>query len=405
MEETVSPKRRIESYPFLFGAEGQDTVFSFELEVPDLEEVFLSFPLGTDALVFVNGNPECNVNPYHEIMNISRWKGQQTLFEIRCWDGYIYPGWHPLQKAHLLTVTGREQQDYPIMLGQPAILSKNVNQYELWYNLVVITETVLELDPENIQRQQVMPKLHKALMEMSLVTEDTAVLEAQTVKVLETTHRILDAKNGTIAPKVYYVGMAHLDHAWVWPKRETLRKAERTQSGMLHLMEEHLEFVFLCTQPVQMDHVFAKYPILYKRALEMFRREDIEFLRRMKDFQGCPRSSWITMSKAMERIFSETSELPVYEGEMYFELHGTYTSQALMKQGYRRTNALLHDAEYLLSFVWAKKRISDERCREFSSSIREIWKTTVVNQFHDILPGSCVGIEYEEVNAFYEEAG
>lgn len=552
-EETVFPKLRIESYPFPFGTEGQDTIFSFELEVPDLEEVFLSFPLGTDALVAVNKNPECNVNPYHEIMNISRWKGQQALFEIRCWDGYIYPGWHPLQKAHLLTVTGKKQQDYPIMLGQPAILSKNVNQYELWHDLVVITETVLELDPENLQRQQVMSKLHKALMELSLVTEDAAVLEGQAAKVLETTRRILNAKNGTIAPDAYSVGMAHLDHAWVWPKRETLRKAARTLSGMFHLMEEYPEFVFLSTQPVQMDHVFAKYPVLYKRALEMFRRgqfepngvglveadgvlssgeglirnflygrqvtsrlfpgyrgdtyvlpdsfgyngnlpqimagcgvkyfitsklswndtnrfpydlflwrgidgtqvkahmlpgsyngtshprdiirmwnnvlhkdvqtsllrtvgegdggggtrrEDIEFLRRMKDFQGCPRSSWTTVSKAMERIFSETSELPVYEGEMYFELHrGTYTSQALMKQGYRRINALLHDAEYLLSFVWAKKRISNERCREISYSIREIWKTTVVNQFHDILPGSCVGIEYEEVNAFYEQAG
>ena len=56
----------------------------------------------------------------------------------------------------------------------------------------------------------------------------------------------------------------------------------------------------------------------------------------------------------MERIFAESGDLPVYDGEMYFELHrGTYTSQALMKQGYRRTIALLHNAEYLMCHAWA----------------------------------------------------
>lgn len=551
-ETVVSPRQKIEDYPFPFGCENQDTVFTFEFDVPDLEHVYLNFPLGTDALVVVNGEPLCNANPFHEIMDISSLKGQHASFEIRCWDGYMYPGWHPLHSAHLLTVTGRKQPSYPIILGKPEVLAKNANQYELWHDLVVITETVLEQDPQSLERQQIMARLHKALMEMSLMETDLGILEAQAAKVLETTHAILAAKNGGISPSIYCVGMAHLDHAWVWPKRETMRKASRTISGMLHLMEEYPEFVFLSTQPVQMDHVFAQYPSLYEKAKAMFlrgqfepngvglveadgvlstgeglirnflygrqvtdrlfpgyrgdtyvlpdsfgyngnlpqimagcgvkyfitsklswndtnrfpydlflwrgidgteikahmipggyngtnhpkdliqmwnkvlhkdvqssllrmvgegdggggtRREDIEFLKRMQDFQGCPKSRWTTVSKAMQNVFSEAAELPVYEGEMYFELHrGTYTSQAKMKQGYRKTTAYLHNAEYLLSLAWAKRRISDARCKEISALISEIWKGTVINQFHDILPGSSIGIEYEEVNAFYESS-
>ena len=551
-EDIVSPKRLIESYPFGFGAEGQDTVFSFELDVPDVDDVYLNFPLDTDSLVMVDGQPECNVNPFHQIMDIGKWRGRHARFAITCWDGYIFPGSHPLTDTHLLTVTGKRPLDYPIMLGRPEILVKNTNQYELWHDLVVITETVLTLDEGSLQRQQTMARLHKALMDISLVEQDVEIQEKQAAKALETTKAILGAKNGTLAPVIYSVGMAHLDHAWLWPKRETLRKAERTISGMLHLMEEFPDFVFLSTQPVQMDHVFSKYPKLKKRADEMFargqfepngvglveadgvlslgeglirnflygrqvtdrlfpgyrgdtyvlpdsfgyngnlpqimvgcgvkyfitsklswndtnrfpydkfiwrgidgteikahmipggyngrnrpkevlemwgnvlhkdvqsslmrtvgegdggggtRREDMEFMKRMADYQGCPRSRWTTVSKAMENVFKDSEDLPVYDGEMYFELHrGTYTSQALMKQLYRRTIALLHDAEYLLSDAWARKRIGDKLFNDFSGSIRDIWQKTVVNQFHDILPGSCVGVEYDEVNAFYAQA-
>ncbi len=551
-EDIVCPKRLIESYPFGFGAEGQDTVFTFTLDVPDLEGVYLNFPLDTDSLVKVDGQPECNVNPFHQIMDIGKWRGRRASFEITCWDGYIFPGSHPLTDTHLLTVTGKRPLDYPIMLGRPEVLVKNKVQYELWHDLVVITETVLTLDEGSLQRQQTMARLHRALMDISLVEKNLEVQNKQAAKALETTRAILENKNGTIAPAVYSVGMAHLDHAWLWPKRETLRKAERTISGMLHLMEEFPDFVFLSTQPVQMDHVFGKYPVLKERADRMFargqfepngvglveadgvlsfgeglirnflygrqvtdrlfpgyrgdtyvlpdsfgyngnlpqimvgcgvkyfitsklswndtnrfpydkfiwrgidgteikahmipgtyngrnrpkdvigmwsnvlhkdvqssllrtvgegdggggtRREDIEFMKRMADFQGCPRSRWTTVSKAMENVFNEDVDLPVYDGEMYFELHrGTYTSQALMKQRYRRTIALLHDADYLLSEAWARRKIDGKIVDDFSKTIRDIWEKTVINQFHDILPGSCVGVEYDEVNEFYRQA-
>ncbi|MBQ0072161.1 MAG: hypothetical protein KBS81_09975, partial [Spirochaetales bacterium] len=202
-EESLSPSRRIESYPYGFGSDNEDTVFTFTLDVPEVDSVYLSFPLGTDSLVKVNGKPECNVNPFHTVMDISSWRGQKASFEIKCWDGYKYPGWHPLNPSHLLTVTGRKQPDYPILLEQPEVLTKNPNQYALYHDLVVITETVLEENPESLFRQRVMARLHKALMGMSLVETDDAVSEAQAESVLETTREILQAKNGTIAPSVY----------------------------------------------------------------------------------------------------------------------------------------------------------------------------------------------------------
>ncbi|MGN0907468.1 MAG: alpha-mannosidase, partial [Bullifex sp.] len=134
-------------------------------------------------------------------------------------------------------------------------------------------------------------------------------------------------------------------------------------------------------------------------------RDDIEILKRLKDIQGCPRSSWSKVSDSLRKIFSETEDIPVYDGELYLELHrGTYTSQARTKQGYRRMNASLHNAEYMIASAWAEGRLSDSDAEKLNDEVRELWKQTVVYQFHDILPGSSVHPVYEETEAFFERA-
>ena len=91
--------------------------------------------------------------------------------------------------------------------------------------------------------------------------------------------------------------------------------------------------------------------------------------------------------------------------KQYFELHrGTYTTQAKMKQYYRRMTAALHNVEYLIAASWASHRLSDKRKEELSNEVKAMWKETVINQFHDILPGSSVGCVYEETNVFYQNA-
>ena len=84
---------------------------------------------------------------------------------------------------------------------------------------------------------------------------------------------------------------------------------------------------------------------------------------------------------------AEARDLAVVKGELYFELHrGTYTTQARTKWWNRRLQTVLREAE-----MWSVA--ADEYARE---ELDASWKTLLLNQFHDILPGSSIDWVYED---------
>jgi len=113
--------------------------------------------------------------------------------------------------------------------------------------------------------------------------------------------------------------------------------------------------------------------------------EMLEVARRMKDLEGCPRTEYTTVSKFMQGIRDELHDLPLYVGELYFELHrGTQTSLAQIKRGNRKNEYALRDAEFLATLAALRGR------RYPADKLLETWKTLLTNQFHDILPGSSI---------------
>ncbi len=75
--------------------------------------------------------------------------------------------------------------------------------------------------------------------------------------------------------------------------------------------------------------------------------------------------------------------LPTWNGELYLELHrGTYTTQSRNKRANRKSEFLLHDAEFLASLA----RTLDTATAIPSGSLRG-WGLVRLNQFHDIIPG------------------
>ncbi len=90
---------------------------------------------------------------------------------------------------------------------------------------------------------------------------------------------------------------------------------------------------------------------------------------------------------------AERADLPVYEGELYLERHrGTYTTQAWIKKANRRAERALRRAEWL---ACAAPR-SAMRPHEVRGTLDEAWKLLLLNQFHDILPGSSIGEVYDD---------
>ncbi len=84
--------------------------------------------------------------------------------------------------------------------------------------------------------------------------------------------------------------------------------------------------------------------------------------------------------------------MPVWQGELYFEMHrGTLTSQVMTKVGNRRNERLLHEAE----LWWTMLGWPDE----VASELDRLWKDLLVQQFHDILPGSSIAWVHADAEA------
>lgn len=350
---------------------------------------------------------------------------------------------------------------------------------------------------------------------------------------------VLASPAAATAHRVFAVGHAHIDSAWLWPVRETIRKCARTFSNVLDLMDQDPDFVFACSSAQQFAWMQRFYPELFERirvrvaegrfvpvggmwvesdtnmpGSEAMARQFVEGKRFFLEELGYePREVWlpdsfgysgalpqIAREAGMDhfltqkiswnevnrfphhtfdwegidgtRIFTHfppvdtynsilsgaelahaeqnfadkgrantslvpfgfgdggggptremvaaaarTADLegsptvrvaapsaffaaaraefdpaPVWAGELYLEFHrGTYTSQARTKQGNRRSEALLHEAE-----LWAATAAVRAGAAYPAEELREAWRTVLLQQFHDILPGSSIGWVHDQ---------
>ncbi|KIV87793.1 hypothetical protein PV11_03315 [Exophiala sideris] len=91
--------------------------------------------------------------------------------------------------------------------------------------------------------------------------------------------------------------------------------------------------------------------------------------------------------------------LVTWHGELYLEFHrGTYTSQARTKLNNRRAEIMLRELEYLTSMALFTKGHDYPK-----DTLDSMWEDVLLCQFHDVLPGSCIEMVYEDTTVIYEE--
>ncbi|QDZ14847.1 alpha-mannosidase [Humibacter ginsenosidimutans] len=344
--------------------------------------------------------------------------------------------------------------------------------------------------------------------------------------------------------RISAVGHAHIDSAWLWPTRETIRKCARTFSNVLALMDDYPDFVFACSSAQQYAWMKQFYPELFERirarvadgrfvpvggmwvesdtnmvggeamvrqfvagqgfferefgvrattgwlpdsfgytgalpqllagaGLEQFvtqkiswndtdrfphhtfewegidgtrmfthfppmdtynsilsgeelarqerqyaekgeansslalfghgdggggpTREMMAAAHRTASLDGSPRVAVEAPEAFFAKAKAEYAHPPVWSGELYLELHrGTYTSQARTKQGNRRSEHLMRQAE-----LWATTATIRGGAEYPYDALESAWQTVLLQQFHDILPGSSIAWVHREAERNY----
>jgi alpha-mannosidase len=128
-------------------------------------------------------------------------------------------------------------------------------------------------------------------------------------------------------------------------------------------------------------------------------REMVGRARRLASLEGSPRVVWETPDDFFERARDELPDAPVWVGELVLEAHrGTLTSQHRTKQGNRRGEQLLVEAE-----LWATTAAARAGLAYPYDELDALWKTLLLHQFHDILPGTSIAWVHREAVGSYAE--
>ncbi len=130
-------------------------------------------------------------------------------------------------------------------------------------------------------------------------------------------------------------------------------------------------------------------------------REMLENIREMNAFPATPRMRQDSVKNFFTNL-EETSgdALPTWNAELYFELHrGTYTTQSRNKRANRKSEFLLHDAEFLAALA----AMLDADYTYPATTLNKAWELVCLNQFHDIIPGSSINSVYVESLQQYAE--
>ncbi|WP_433257933.1 alpha-mannosidase [Streptosporangium sp. CA-135522] len=487
-----------------------------------------------------DGSPVKGLNPRNQWVRVGApvQGGEEVRLHIEAASNPVILDYHPFLPTKLgdEETAGSEPQ-YRLARMDLTIFDEAV--WQLVIDLEVLGELMAELPVDGARRWELLRAVERALDAIDLqdVNGTAAAARAELAGVLAT-------PAAPSAHRISAVGHAHIDSAWLWPLRETVRKVARTTSNMTALLEDEPEFVFAMSQAQQWAWIKEHRPEVWARVVKavaegrfvptggmwvesdtnmpgseaMARqfvhgkrffldefgveneeawlpdtfgfaaglpqiikaagskrlltqkiswsqvnkfphhtflwegidgtrifthfppvdtyncsmkgseiahaarnfkdkgvarhslaptgwgdggggttREMVAKAARLRDLEGSATVVWETPTEFFAKAEAEYPAPPVWVGELYLELHrATFTSQAKTKQGNRRSESLLREAE--LWAATAATRVGSEYPHE---RLDRIWKTVLLHQFHDILPGSSIAWVHREAEKTY----
>lgn len=92
--------------------------------------------------------------------------------------------------------------------------------------------------------------------------------------------------------------------------------------------------------------------------------------------------------------------IPLWNDELYLELHrGTFTTKADQKRKNRKIEVRISNTETFCAIANLNQKVNYPKLK-----LEEAWKNLLLNQFHDILPGSSIPEVFEDANTAWAQA-
>ncbi|MCQ4088259.1 alpha-mannosidase [Saccharibacillus sp. JS10] len=231
------------------------------LELPgdwNTNYVGLIFDSGGEGLLRVNGKSYQGIDDNHTYATLDLNKvGHRPELEIEMFDIIPEP-YDPLNEQATIKP--------PITAVRSLVVLPNEPVRSLMYTVTVIRDSLVLLAETDFRRVRLLQKLHSAMDQFTNLREEQ-VLEGSAVTVIEDTLRnqVREIGGNNAEGEEIMVGQSHIDIAWLWPVRETVRKTSRTFSSVDTLMDEYPGYLYTQSQPILFDFLKQNDPELYER--------------------------------------------------------------------------------------------------------------------------------------------
>ena len=215
--------------------------------VPD-QELGLEFACdGMEGLLSVNGRPYAGIDSNHSRVMMPT-AGQVDLeAEFSCLGSVLH-------RPELQTEKAR--------LRQVAFVQVDRQTEAAFYDLSFTWEASQCAQDER-RRQLLHAALEEALLAVDLTAPSDEFQEDLALARGRLQERIQSIATDPEGGRVFLTGHSHIDVAWLWPLRETVRKCGRTFSTACRLMERFPEYRFSCSQPQLYAYTRKHFPQLY----------------------------------------------------------------------------------------------------------------------------------------------
>jgi alpha-mannosidase len=217
-----------------------------------------------EALVYdLDGRPIKGIEPLNQYVPIAAPAsgGEKVgfLVEMAANPDILINGFVPTPLGDI--TTAGDEPLYRFGAADVAVLDEDV--WHLRLDTEVLSELMRELSTDDPRRHEIMRALERMLDDLDI--HDVAGTAAQARAALAD---VLSRPAHASAHTISATGHAHIDSAWLWPLRETQRKASRTFSNVTALAKDYPELVFSGSQAQQYAWIRDRYPEVFGRIKE-----------------------------------------------------------------------------------------------------------------------------------------
>jgi len=213
-----------------------------------------------EALVYrPDGTPVKSINPRNQWVPVDAVAGHPVELFLEGAANPVLLDYHPFLPTQEGDIrTSSPEPLYRVRHMDLAVFEPEV--FDLSLDLEVLIELQAELPETSPRRMRILQALDNALdvLDLQRIVETAGDARAQLAEVLASP---ADAS----AHRIAAIGHAHIDSAWLWPVRETIRKVARTTSSMTALIDEQPDFLYGMSSAQQYAWIKEHRPEVFER--------------------------------------------------------------------------------------------------------------------------------------------